>query len=144
MSAPQPDDRPRPKVTLTCGPGRTKQSPQEECDVNFIMNKWKRTGKIPDSAINPRKPAYGDFSNPDDYLSACNQVLEAESAFATLPAFLRERFQNQPINYLAFLADPANQAEAEKLGMVDTPPAESTPETPESPETPEGDPDPAG
>lgn len=127
------------RPTLKCGPGRTKQAFKDECDVNYIMNRWKRTGEIPKSMINTIKPAYGDYSNADDYLTACNQVIAAEDAFASMPAFLRDRFANQPVNLLRFLADPANQDEAIKLGLAAPPEPEPEPAPiPENPSPIEG------
>jgi len=127
--------RQRERVTLLCeGTGRTKQSFLDECDVNFIMNKWKRTGELPPG--NSRPAHYGDFSEVDGYMQAQNSILEADQAFATLPSWLRNRFQNNPGELLAFLEDPDNQVEAEKLGLTNPP-------APEPESTPEPDPEPA-
>ncbi len=117
----------RNRPTIDCGEGLTKQSFKDECDINFIMNKWQRTGQIPDSAVGTMRPRYGDFTNPNDYMEACNRVLDANEAFASLPAFLRDRFANEPANLIAFLGDADNQEEAIKLGLAQPP-------------TPEGDP----
>ncbi len=132
----------RYKVQIDCGPTMTKQSFQQECDVNFIMNKWKRTGEIPAAMVGTLPPSYGDFSNPTDYMTALNQVIEAKEAFAHLPAFLRDRFANQPVNLLAFLANPDNQEEAVKLGLAEAPErssSEKSPETTVVPDTPPGE-----
>ncbi len=128
---------PRERVAVSFdGPGRTKQSFLDECDINFIMNKWKRSGELPPG--NPRPPSYGDFSNVDDYLQAQNAIAEADQAFGALPSWIRARFQNDPAELLAFIEDPRNQAEADKLGLTKPPPpeAESTPGSDD-----QGDPD---
>ncbi len=109
------------KPTIDTGPGRTKQAFKDECDINFIMNKWKRTGEIPQSQVGRMPPSYGDFSNADDYMTSCNQVIAARAAFAALPAFLRDRFANEPANLLAFLSRPENQEEAVRLGLAQEP-----------------------
>ncbi len=127
----------RARPTIDTGPGLTKQSFRDECDVNFIMNKWQRTGEIPADQLGKMRPEYGDFSNPNDYMTALNQVLEAQEAFASLPAFLRDRFANEPANLLRFLSIPENQEEAIKLGLA-TAPDPPSPETGEEPPTPEG------
>ncbi len=132
----------RDRHPLTCPPpGRTKQAMVAECDINTIMNKWKRTGEIPPG--NPRPPTYGDFSEVGDYMQAKNSILEADRAFEALPSWVRERFQNSPHELIAFLEDPSNQAEAEKLGLtrVPDPELEPTPEPTPAP-APEADPEP--
>jgi len=111
----------RKRITIDCGKSRTKQSFRDECDINFIMDKWKRTGEIPAASVGKMRPKYGDFSNPNDYMEACNRVLDANEAFASLPAFLRDRFANEPANLIAFLSDSNNQDEAIKLGLAQAP-----------------------
>lgn len=124
------------RVTISTGPGKTKQSFKDECDINFIMNKWQRTGEIPANMVGTMKPHYGDYSDGNDYMEACNQVLEAKAAFQSLPAFLRDRFANEPANLLRFLSLPENQEEAIKLGLAEKP-EENPPEKPaETPPTP--------
>ncbi len=132
----------RDRHPLVCEPpGRTKQSMAEECDVNFILNKWKRTGELPPGQTHP--PTYGDFSEVGDYMQAQNSILEADKAFEALPSWVRERFQNSPHELISFLADPANQAEAEKLGLTNRPALEPEPtEEPTPDPTPDPDPEP--
>ncbi len=127
----------RPRYTIDTGPGKTKQSFKDECDINFIMNKWQRTGEIPAAKVGSLPPRYGDFSTATDYMDACNQVIEAKAAFAALPAFLRDRFANEPANLLRFLSIPENQEEAIRLGLANAPEPEPEPETGEEPPTPE-------
>ncbi len=131
----------RTRHPLVCEPpGRTKQSMSQECDVNYIMNKWKRTGEMPPDQVRP--PTYGDFSNVGDYMQAQNAIIEADQAFEALPSWVRERFQNSPHELLEFLADPNNQDEAVELGLSEAP--DSAPEpTPEPNPDPTPDPDPA-
>jgi len=127
--------RDRTSVGLVTGPGRTKQSMADECDVNKLMAKYEKTGQL--THVSGRIPSYGDFSNVDDYKSAVDQIKEAETAFATLSARVRERMGNDPGNLLAFLADPDNLEEAVELGLVEHTPDEDpaipvpTPPTPE-------------
>ena len=131
----------RERVTIDCGPTMTKQSFADECDINFIMSRWKRTGQIPVDQVGTMPPSYGDFSNPTDYMTALNQVLAAKEAFASLPAFLRDRFANEPANLLRFLATPGNQEEAIKLGLARAPdPPPAPPETQPDPTPPTGNP----
>ena len=43
-----------------------------------------------------------------------------------LPAHLRARFENDPAQLIDFLGDENNRSEAEKLGLLEVPKAEST------------------
>ncbi len=114
------------------GTGRTKQSFLDECDVNYIMNKWKRTGELPPDQERPA--TYGDFSNVADYMQAKNSMLESDRAFADLPSWLRQRFMNDPAELLAFVDGAENLEEARKLGLIAPAPPEAQPEP--APETP--------
>ena len=49
-------------------PSLTKQSFQNECNINSIMKKWEKTGLLPHSRSS--QPRYGDFSNVNG-LSSC-------------------------------------------------------------------------
>ncbi len=129
----------RQRPTIQCGPSLTKQSFRDECDINFIMSRWKRTGEMPPEKAGTMRPHYGDFSNPNDYMEAANRVIEANEAFESLPSFLRDRFANEPANLIAFLADPENQEEAIKLGLAERAP----PLDQEVEEAPDLDPDPS-
>lgn len=102
------------------GKGRTKQSFRDECDINSVMRRWEKTGQL--HPLQRYPPQYGDFTNVDDYQAAVNQVQQAEDAFMALPSRVRSRFGNDPAELLRFMADSANQAEAEKLGLVDPAP----------------------
>ena len=75
-------------------PSLTKQSFQNECNINSIMKKWEKTGLLSHSRSS--QPRYGDFSNVTDYQSALNAVSDAQDAFMELPAQVRARFANDP------------------------------------------------
>lgn len=102
----------------------TKQSFAEETDINVIVNRFMKTGYLP-TAIN--MPTYGDFADAPDYHTALNLIQAAEEAFYDLPAELRARFENDPGQLMAFLEDPANQAEAVELGVAQAKPEVTEP-----------------
>jgi phage internal scaffolding protein len=97
-------------------PSLAQQHYRDECDINNILRQFNVTGLLPESPLSPR---YGDFTGIKDYQSALNAVIEAEDGFMALPADIRSRFMNDPTNLIDFLANDANRAEAEKLGLVD-------------------------
>lgn len=108
-------------------PSKTKQSFKKECDINYVLDRYSKTGSW---SANPgdvvgRRPLLGDFSSFDhvDYQTSLNKVIEANNAFKSLPAGVRDRFANDPVRLLSFLEDDSNYAEAVKLGLVEPKPA---------------------
>lgn len=99
-------------------PSKTKQSFAEECDINTIVRRFGLTGELP---ANVRMPSYGDFEDTPDYHTAMNAVRAAQESFMAMPADVRYRFNNDPGRFVDFCSDPANEAEARKLGLVEGP-----------------------
>jgi phage internal scaffolding protein len=97
-------------------PSMAQQQFREECDINTIMERFGRTGEL----IAPiRMPQYGDFDGVNDYHSAMNAIVEAQSAFDQLPAKTRARFGNDPAEFLEFCFNEENRDEAIRLGLVE-------------------------
>lgn len=113
---------------------RTKQSFIAECDINNILKQFKATGMVRHMSAKAAQGAYMDLPEAQDFQEALNTVLEGQKAFATLPALVRERFNNDPEEFLKFMNDPKNQDEAIKLGLAkDTRPAPEVPAPPAPP-----------
>lgn len=110
-------------------PARTKQQFVAECDINNILKQYKATGQLRHVSAKASAGAYADLPDSVDFQESMNTVLRAETAFATLPARLRNRFKNDPNEFLEFVADPANQKELIELGLATDkrPPAEAAP-----------------
>jgi phage internal scaffolding protein len=96
-------------------PTRAQQHHKDECDINVILERFGKTGQVPVNAISGQ---YGDFSGVHDYHTALNAIIASESEFASLPAQIRARFDNEPNKLIEFLNDENNQAEAQALGLV--------------------------
>lgn len=111
--------RRRIQINFTPGTGRTRQAPHEETDINAIMEKWRVTGELP--RYNTGEAKYGDFSSVDDYMTAQNAMIQAQEAFASLPARVRDRMANDPQNLIEFVNDPENLEEARALGLLNDP-----------------------
>ena len=105
---------------IPVGKSKTQQQFAEQSDVNWILQHYQ---EIPqrslDSVDGPRRPMFGDFSNVPDLRIAHAALTAAEASFMALPADLRLRFQNNPLELLAFVADSSNRDEAVKLGLID-------------------------
>lgn len=91
------------------------QSERDECDINFIMEKFGRSGQLPSSVSVPLNM---DFEGIFDFQSAMNLIVEAERGFSSLPANVRSRFGNDPANFVNFCSDPSNLDEMRKLGLA--------------------------
>jgi len=120
---------------ITTPPSMTKQEFMDECDIHKILSEFKVTGQIRHLAANAAAAVYTDLANLPDYQTALNTVIEGEAAFASLPSTLRNRFDNNPAEFIRFMSDPANQDEAIKLGLAtdNRPPPEAPPAPPAEP-----------
>jgi len=95
---------------------RTKQSFRDECNINCIMDKIQR--HMINTSVNRKSPEYGDFSNLPDYASALNDTIRVRNSFNSLPARVRARFENDPMQLVQFMDNPDNLAEARDLGIA--------------------------
>lgn len=106
------------KYSIKCGGGKTKQAMANECDINSIIAKAVKAGGLPRSE---KLALYADVSNVPDYHTAHEIVLRAQAQFQALPSLVRDRFNNEPANFLAFMHDEKNQDEAIELGLIEKP-----------------------
>lgn len=102
-------------------PSLAQQHSAEECDINYIVERFGVTGQLPEN--NRPMPTYGDFTGISDYRAALDAVAAADSAFMNLPAKVRERFDNDPALFVDFCSssDPADRSEAIELGLIPPP-----------------------
>lgn len=99
-------------------PSRAKQSMRDECDINLIMAKFTKSGHVDHFA--KHGGSYG-FATSVDFHSAMNIVTRARQMFEALPASTRDRFNNEPTEFLDFVQDPENHEEMKELGLVEDP-----------------------
>lgn len=105
-----------PRVTLECkDESLTKQSFTESCDINNIMAKYQKTGVI--DHVNEYGERYGE-ATAVDFHSAMNVVTRAQEMFNDLPSSIRNKFANDPAQFLEFVQNPANSDELVKLGLA--------------------------
>lgn len=101
--------------SLICNtPSLTRQSAKDECDINQIVKKHL-AGQV-SSFVNKNEPRYEDYTG-FDFQAAMNTVASASEMFADLPAVIRKRFQNDPVEFMNFVHDPENIEEGRKLGI---------------------------
>lgn len=123
----------RKVATVNTLPSLADQSQKNACDVNRIIARYKKTGQI--THTSKKQALYADLSEVTDLIGALEQVSKAADAFDALPAQLRKKLNNDPVNLLEYLADPNNDEEAIRYGIKTRPqqpaPAPAT-ETPKS------------
>lgn len=102
----------------TQSPSMTSQAPADEVNINNIM---KRVLKGQAVLTSNGTPFYGDVSEFGGLQEAIIKVQEADDLFMQYPADLREKFNNDPTEFVDFMIDPKNKEEAIKLGLIDQP-----------------------
>lgn len=99
----------------------TKQADLASSDVNTIMAQYEKTGML--SHVNQYQGNYINLGDAKSYHDNMNDVLAAQTAFASLPADIRARFGNDPAAFLDFVSDQKNKPELIKMGLVHAPTA---------------------
>lgn len=110
-----------PPYSCPCSdePSLTKQSFAADADINNIMARYAQTGYLVDPLSVPvRRPSFGDFSSVPDFHEAQEVLAKSYEHFDSLPAVVRDRFENDPVKLLDFLSDESNRDEAVRLGIV--------------------------
>lgn len=120
---------------IDTGPGLTKQNHKQECNVNFILAKYQKTGII--AHRNEFETRYDDATSMD-FQEAMNKVIATQQMFNELPSTIRKKFNHRPEQFLEFVNDPKNQDEMIELGLAtDNRPPPETPIKVEVINTPE-------
>lgn len=89
-------------------PSMTVESEAEECDINFILNRFLKTGYAPEM----RPGVFGDATEvPASYHDAMTLVARATEQFMTVPPHIREKFGNDPAVFLDAVLNPARKQE---------------------------------
>lgn len=99
-------------------PARTKQQFLEQCDINTIVKQFTKAGMLDQLMRVQATGALQVLPDSLEFQEALNLVIQAERTFADLPSKLRNRFENDPSQFLQFMQDPANQDEMIKLGLA--------------------------
>jgi phage internal scaffolding protein len=113
----------------------TKQSMKAECDIHNILSQYKQTGII--KHIQQYQPRYEDLPDAIDFQQSMNTIIQAEEAFSTLPATVRDRFGNDPQTFLEALSDASQTEELRRLGILKPAPV-PRPADPQAPASPTG------
>lgn len=95
-------------------PSRTVQSAFEDVNIHSIVERGMNSIKP-----NTTKPIYGlDCSSLPDYQQSLQIIADAKNQFEMMPPELREKFHNNPEEFLAFVDDKEkNFDEGVNLGI---------------------------
>lgn len=116
MTSERPSNTRKRHFAPDTGPSLAKQSSKDECDINFIMKRYAKTGIL--EHLNEHQGDYGDFSDAKDFTESQKIVLEASEMFDTIPASIRKQFENSPAKFLDFVQDSENQEAMIDLGLA--------------------------
>lgn len=111
------------RVQIETDPNSKVQQDQKNVvDVNSIISRYIRTGKVLSTTKNPN---FGDFTGIGDFHQVQNQIKSAENQFMSLPPNIRKLFGNNVGNLVDFISDPGNREQAIELGLLPQPPVPS-------------------
>lgn len=103
-------------------PDQVDQEGVDAVNINNLMAKYDPSGKLFANAITQGFTTeaglkFDEFIQPVDFQESLNRTIHAQQQFETLPANLRNRFENNPIKFLEYMADKENTEEQYKLGL---------------------------
>lgn len=105
-----------PSKPLSCPePSLTRQSDAFMTDINYIMEKYQKTGYLP--PLN-RDVFFADVTNVTSFNDALTIVHGIEDTFMQLPAHVRKRFNNDPAQFIDFTNDAENLQEMRDMGLI--------------------------
>lgn len=119
---------------------RTKSEFADECDINKIMERYRKTGVLPESA-QQAAARYGDFSQRPGLNEIMQRMDAAVQLFEALPAKVRKQFSNDPAEFIEAAGTPEGLQVMKELGLgKDTlPPLQPAPLEPVQGSQPEPD-----
>lgn len=95
------------------GPSLTVLSDAPEADLNVIVARWRKTGKLPD--VKPL--AYGDVSEAGSYVDVVERLKRVSDEFMKLRPDIRAFFGNDAAVFADWVSDPANVEEGRAIGL---------------------------
>lgn len=93
----------------------TQQQFKEESDINTIVDRFMKSGVMPNPV---NMPQYIDYEGVFDFQSAMNTIRQADENFMRMDAKIRARFNNSPQEFLEFFSNAENIPEAIRLGLA--------------------------
>lgn len=103
-------------------PSLTVQDEKDETDINYIVNKYAdgQKGIMTLDLGDSSQYAYlqfGDATLPGDYSTALDLVSGVREEFYTLPAYVRAKFDHDPMTFISSLNNPATLEYLQQQGL---------------------------
>ena len=93
----------------------TEQSHKDACDIHTIMRRYEKTGVI--DHVNARGAEYGNYVGAPDFKEAMDYIANAHSLFESVPAHIRDQFDNDAGKYLEFMTNEDNIDAIKEFGL---------------------------
>lgn len=93
----------------------TETAHGDDCKIQNIIKKYRETGVI--DHINSQQPQYLDLSDSYTLKEAMDKVQQADEVFMTLPATIRDDFQNDKGKFVDFMQNPENIEKIQEYGF---------------------------
>lgn len=103
----------------------TQQQFKDECDINTILAKYQKTRAY--THANNHQPNYG-YVTSNDFRESMEIVTNAQEMFDELPSSIRNKFRNNPEEFMDFVQNPENAPEMAVLGLIPKEPTEPKPQ----------------
>ncbi|AXH76686.1 MAG: internal scaffolding protein [Microviridae sp.] len=113
------------KISFPQNSKHTKQEFKEECDINTIMKRYELTGELPN--ISEVAPQYLDVSAGVDFQQSMEFVAGANSLFGEMPSAIRNKFNNDPREFVEFCSLEKNRPELAEMGLLNVKPPQPIP-----------------
>jgi phage internal scaffolding protein len=117
-------------VSSIVGESMAKQSFKNECDMNRIIAKFRKTGMI--DHIRENGGRFIDVPEDLDFQTAQNVMAKATSMFEELPSDLRKKFDNDVQTFMDYVNNPENEDGMRQLGLLKPKAPEVVPEASEA------------
>jgi len=122
------------KYALTClDKTLTQQHFKEECDINYILERYRAAQQIPPLALPEH---FLDLSERMTFVDIQTRLAEANANFYRLPPEIREEHLNSPARWadqVIQATDAGDRAKLRKLGIDAPEPVQEDAETPTPP-----------
>lgn len=98
-------------------PSLTDQSSKNLCDINVIVENYRKTGVLPN--FREKLPQYIDMTQFGSYMDTHELIMSAREMFMELPSKVRKAMHNNPANLEAFVKDPNNYDLLLEYGLIE-------------------------